>query len=201
MKNGQKRTGCSCVAFCLVMMDIQETDLITREENIVEMRDLDEEEFAVSKSSEADALFDTVIGSIEDIIMEDDFQNLQRSFMEKYFLEFDDTEENKLIYTSIFNEYIELLEKYLEQQLIERIPGFNMNDFTHSLKQHKEEVSGDIFDMLLTFTDFMAFKEMFLDYRAEREGRGLDLSTGLVVKPLRSSTSTAITSASESDSF
>ncbi|KAF4091590.1 hypothetical protein AMELA_G00038680 [Ameiurus melas] len=183
------------------MMDIQDTGLITREENIVEMKDLDEEEFAVSKSSEADALFDTVIGNIEDIIMEDDFQNLQRSFMEKYYLEFDDTDENKLIYTPIFNDYIELLEKHLEQQLIERIPGFNMNDFTHSLKQHKEEVSGDIFDMLLTFTDFMAFKEMFLDYRAEREGRGLDLSTGLVVKSLRSSTSTAITSATGSDSF
>ncbi|KAG7333248.1 hypothetical protein KOW79_003383 [Hemibagrus wyckioides] len=183
------------------MMDIQETGLISREENIVEMRDLDEEEFAVSKSSEADTLFDTVIGNIEDIIMDDDFQNLQRSFMEKYYLEFDDTEENKLIYTSIFNDYIELLEKYLEQQLMERIPGFNMNDFNHSLKQHKEEVSGDIFDMLLTFTDFMAFKEMFLDYRAEREGRGLDLSAGLVVKSLRSSTNTAIASATGSDSF
>ena len=33
-------------------------------------------------------------------------------------------------------------------------------------RQHKDEVSGDIFDMLLTFTDFMAFKEMFIDYRA-----------------------------------
>lgn len=27
-------------------------------------------------------------------------------------------------------------------------------------------MAGDIFDMLLTFTDFLAFKEMFLDYRA-----------------------------------
>lgn len=32
-------------------------------------------------------------------------------------------------------------------------------------RQHKDEISGDIFDMLLTFTDFLAFKEMFLDYR------------------------------------
>ncbi|XP_046721190.1 ADP-ribosylation factor-like protein 2-binding protein isoform X2 [Silurus meridionalis] len=145
-----------------------------------------EEEFAVSKSSDAsDALFDTVIGNIEDIIMDDGFQSIQQSFMEKYYLEFEDTEENKLSYTIIFNEYIELLEKYLEQQLIERVPGFNMNDFTHSLKQHRDEVSGDIFDMLLTFTDFMAFKELFLDYRAEREGRGLDLSAGLLVKSLR----------------
>lgn len=122
--------------------------------------------------------------------------------MEKYYLEFDDSDENKLIYTSIFNEYvscftqlvnfhaniplfwtwlysefvtsvknglsqqegyaniyliysfwpksvevnllnrlifnhahfccfveIDLLEKHLEQQLTERIPGFNMNKF------------------------------------------------------------------------
>lgn len=40
---------------------------------------------------------------------EDDFLNLQRSFMEKYYLEFDDTEENKLIYTPIFNEYVSCL--------------------------------------------------------------------------------------------
>ncbi|XP_036440905.1 ADP-ribosylation factor-like protein 2-binding protein isoform X2 [Colossoma macropomum] len=181
-------------------MDVQERDLIGGGENIVEMQDLGEEEFAVSRSSDADAVFDAVIGNIEEIIM-DAFQNLQQSFMEKYYLEFDDSEENKLSYTPIFNEYVDLLEKYLEQQLIERIPGFNMNDFTHSLKQHKDEVSGDIFDMLLTFTDFMAFKEMFIDYRAEREGRGLDLSNGLMVKSLSSATSAMVTSSTASGSL
>ncbi len=93
---------------------------------------------------------------------EDEFQHLQQSFMEKYYLEFDDSEENKLSYTPIFNEYvcgtfsfmilvemevgylnviyyillsqIEVLEKHLEQQLVKQIPGFNMDAFTHSLK-------------------------------------------------------------------
>nr|XP_046149510.1 ADP-ribosylation factor-like protein 2-binding protein isoform X1 [Oncorhynchus gorbuscha] len=183
-------------------MDVKERNLLGGGENIVEMVDLDEENFAVSNSSDSDAAFDAVIGSIEDIIMEDDFQHMQQSFMEKHYLEFDDSEENKLTYTPIFNEYIELLEKQLEQQLMERIPGFNMSTFTQLLKQHKDEVSGDIFDMLLTFTDFMTFKEMFIDYRAhpyllclqEREGRGLDLSDGLVVKSLSSTSSKAITS-------
>ncbi|XP_035654569.1 ADP-ribosylation factor-like protein 2-binding protein isoform X2 [Oncorhynchus keta] len=174
-------------------MDVKERNLLGGGENIVEMVDLDEENFAVSNSSDSDAAFDAVIGSIEDIIMEDDFQHMQQSFMEKHYLEFDDSEENKLTYTPIFNEYIELLEKQLEQQLMERIPGFNMSAFTQLLKQHKDEVSGDIFDMLLTFTDFMTFKEMFIDYRAEREGRGLDLSDGLVVKSLSSTSSKAIT--------
>lgn len=152
--------------------------------NNIEMVDLDEENFAISSSSAAESAFDAVIGCIEDIIMEDEFQQLQQNFMEKYYLEFDDSDENKLIYTSIFNDYVDLLEKHLEQQLTERIPGFNMNTFNDLVKQHKEEVPDDIFDMLLTFTDFMAFKEMFVAYRAEKEGRGLDWSEGLVVTSL-----------------
>ncbi|KAI7802240.1 ADP-ribosylation factor-like protein 2-binding protein [Triplophysa rosa] len=176
------------------MMDAREQDLLVGNENIVEMQNVEEEDFGISKSSDADAEFDMIIGNIEDIIMEDEFQHLQQSFMEKYYPEFDDSEENKLSYTPIFNEYIETLEKHLEQQLIERIPGFTMDAFTVSLKQHKDEVSGDILDILLTFTDFIAFKEMFIDYRAEKEGRGLDLSAGLVVKSFNSVSSASLTS-------
>ncbi|CAI5664948.1 unnamed protein product [Oreochromis niloticus] len=179
------------------------SDIRSCGDNMVNVFDTDEEHFAVSRwvvvncfltvcrkltscfnSSAADTAFDGVIGCIEDIIMEDDFQQLQQIFMEKHYREFDDSDENKLSYTPIFNEYIDLLEKYLEQQLMERIPGFNMDTFKELLMQHKEEVSGDIFDMLLTFTDFMAFKEMFLQYRAEKEGQCPDLSQGLVVTSL-----------------
>nr|XP_019934712.1 PREDICTED: ADP-ribosylation factor-like protein 2-binding protein [Paralichthys olivaceus] len=151
------------------------------------MVDTDEENFAISSSSAPDAAFDAVIGCIEDIIMDEEFQQLQQSFMEENYLEFDNSDENKLSYTHIFKEYVDRLEKHLEQQLTERIPEFNMNTFIDLLMQHKDEVAGDIFDMLLTFTDFMAFKEMFLEYRAGKEGRGLDLSQGLVVTPLISS--------------
>uniref|UniRef100_A0A6Q2Y350 ADP-ribosylation factor-like protein 2-binding protein n=1 Tax=Esox lucius TaxID=8010 RepID=A0A6Q2Y350_ESOLU len=177
-------------------MDVKERHLLGGGENIVDMVDLEEENFAVSKYICHDVSVDCYWLCYSVYFPEDDFQNLQQNFMEKHYLEFDNSEENKLAYTPIFNEYIELLEKHLEQQLMERIPGFNMNTFTHLLKQHKDEVSGDIFDMLLTFTDFMAFKEMFIDYRAEREGRGLDLSQGLVVRSLSSTSSKPITSRS-----
>ncbi|KAL6107163.1 arl2bp [Pungitius sinensis] len=153
-------------------------------DNVEEMVHMDEENFAVSCSSVSASAFDAVIGGIEEIIMEEKFQQLQQSFMDQNYLEFEDSDENKLSYTPIFNEYVELLEKNLEQQLKERIPAFNMNTFVKMLMQHKEEVPGDIFDMLVTFTDFVAFKEMFLEYRAEKEGRGLDLSEGLVVTSL-----------------
>lgn len=39
-------------------------------------------------------------------------------------------EENKLTYIPIFKECISLVEKYIEEQLLERIPGFSMVAFT-----------------------------------------------------------------------
>lgn len=41
--------------------------------------------------------------------VEEEFQQLQQSFMEKHYLEFDDSDENKLSYTPIFNEYVSCL--------------------------------------------------------------------------------------------
>ncbi len=32
--------------------------------------------------------------------------------------------------------------------------------------ERKDELEGEIFEILLTFSDFLAFKEMVLDYRA-----------------------------------
>ena len=75
-----------------------------------------------------------------------------------------ETRENKITYTPIFIESISLVEKYIEEQLLEQIPGFNTAAFTTILQHHKDEVAGDIFDILLTFMDLLAFKEMFLDY-------------------------------------
>ncbi|CAJ1057001.1 ADP-ribosylation factor-like protein 2-binding protein [Xyrichtys novacula] len=165
-------------------MDVQELKMQSCGDNIIEIVDPDEEVFAVSCSSAEEKAFDTVIGCIENIVIEEGFEQLQQSFLEKHYLEFDDSEENKLSYTLIFKEYVDLLEKYLEQQLMEKIPGFNMNTFTDLLMQHKDEVPEDILVRLLTFTDFMAFKEMFLYYREEKEGRILDPSQELLVTSL-----------------
>merc|ERR1719494_1753911 len=103
--------------------------------------------------------------------------------MDKYYQEFEDTEENKFIYTDIFKEYVELLENHIEQSLLRRMPDFNMESFMRSLKSRENEIGGDIFEMLYSFTDFLSFKQMFLDYKAEKEGRGFDLG-GFVITPL-----------------
>jgi len=40
------------------------------------------------------------------------------------------------------------------------------NVFFIFIRERKNELEGEIFEMLLTFSDFVAFKEMFLDFRA-----------------------------------
>ena len=40
------------------------------------------------------------------MFVEEDFQQLQHDFLEKYYQEFDDSEENKFIYTDIHREYV-----------------------------------------------------------------------------------------------
>ena len=60
------------------------------------------EEILAQENHEIDK-FDEIIGCIEDIVIDQPFQELQESFLEKHYHNFDiDTEENKLIYTEIF---------------------------------------------------------------------------------------------------
>ncbi|ELK18998.1 ADP-ribosylation factor-like protein 2-binding protein [Pteropus alecto] len=83
------------------------------------MEALEEESYALAVSSASEADFDSVVASIKDIINEDaEFQVLQRNFMDKYYQEFEDTEENKLTYMPIFNKYLSLVEKYIKEQLL-----------------------------------------------------------------------------------
>lgn len=58
------------------------------------------------RSSRSDAQFDETVGHIEDIIVSQEFEDLQNEFMEKHYHEFEDVEENKLVYTTIFKEYV-----------------------------------------------------------------------------------------------
>jgi hypothetical protein len=77
-----------------------------------------------------DDMFDAIVGRLEDIMMgeraplhfdrcadmtmrtrsafaaDEDFQKLQSDFVRKHCVHFDDSEENKLIYIDIFNEYV-----------------------------------------------------------------------------------------------
>ncbi|KAJ3126009.1 hypothetical protein HK098_007947 [Nowakowskiella sp. JEL0407] len=47
-----------------------------------------------------------------------------------------------------------------------------MSDFLTSMRENKEVMEGDVFDVLSTLGDFNAFKEMILSYKEEKEGIG-----------------------------
>ncbi|KAK0083762.1 hypothetical protein PV325_008250 [Microctonus aethiopoides] len=119
-----------------------------------------------------DPSFDEIIGHIEDILMEPEFHNIQKAFLEKYWMEFDSSEENKLNYMEIFDEY---------ENLKKNIPEFSMDSLIKTLSELGPELDGEIFELLFTITDFLAFKEMILDYRAMKEGKVQDLSSGISI--------------------
>merc|ERR1712127_1071808 len=157
-----------------------------------------DEDIVIAKSSNADDMkFDQTIGAIEEIIMEPKFQDIQDQFMNKNYKHFEDNDENKLIYTTIHNEYISLIEKYLETHLKRKIPGFSMNDFMKNLLSRREELEGEIFELLLTFEDFLEFKMLMLNFRAEKEGRNLDMSLGMCIQSINIDSSSKSNSKSE----
>lgn len=57
-----------------------------------------------------------------------------------------------------------------------------MPSFLVLLKSRADCLEGEVFEMLETLGDFGAFKEMILEYKRDKEGRGIDLSGLLEVK-------------------
>ena len=78
-----------------------------------------------------------------------------------------DNEENKLIYTDIFQKYTELLESNIEGRLSKTITGFNKASFYALLEARNDELMSDVFDQLLSLGDFDSFKEVMLAYKRE----------------------------------
>ena len=75
----------------------------------------DDEEFEIKASGQdaGDDKFDHIVGVLQDVLLEDEFGNMTKTFTTKYCMEFEATEENKLVYTQIFKEYQDTIEGYL----------------------------------------------------------------------------------------
>lgn len=91
---------------------------------------------------------------------------MTKTFTNKYCMEFEATEENKLSYTSIFKEYQQTIEGHLMGKMAASITDFSMDYFMNELKSRKDEIDEQIMDLLLSFSDFEQFKEMMLFERA-----------------------------------
>ena len=61
------------------------------------------------------------VGAIEEILMEEEFFNSQNNFCKKHCDSFEDTDENKLSYTALFEEYTVLMETMLNSRLQDKV--------------------------------------------------------------------------------
>jgi ADP-ribosylation factor 2-binding protein len=59
-----------------------------------------------------------------------------------------------------------LVEKYLENNLKKRIENFSMEEFMKDLMSRRDELDGEIFEILLTFEDFLEFKQLMLSFKS-----------------------------------
>lgn len=66
-------------------------------------------------------------------MMDEKFTELHTNFMEKYYRQFENIEENKLEYMDIFRSYNEIIEKFIEDELCKKLPRFKMVEFEKEL--------------------------------------------------------------------
>ena len=141
----------------------------------------DFEESIVNKNSE-DFKFDCFTEALQEIVIKDEFENMQNSFCEKYYKVFEDKAENKLEYTKIFNEYTKKAEKFLEDNLKKMVPQYNIDDFYKMLESKKFKMDDQLLDTLLNIADFQNFKEMMLAYKRSKTNKNNNLQLGIHVK-------------------
>lgn len=143
--------------------------------------DEEEETFVIHRSGDAETeQFDRTIGLIEDLIMDDEFRSIQQNFLDKYAKEFDlDTDENKFIYTDIHREYLTIIEDFIIKKIKNSEKNFDLDRFMKQLESRQDELEGEIFELLLTFTDFLTFKEWMVDYHRSTACATIDVQTCL----------------------
>jgi hypothetical protein len=126
------------------------------------------------------------------IISELAFQHEIDTFVDAYCVYFDDVEENKLEYTTLHNQYADLAEKRIEARMQEMMgPAFDMAAFLQHLPTFIEGGAGGItgaddkeqsdfattLEVLLSFSDFVAFKSMMLAKKKSKETVGRSVSS------------------------
>lgn len=132
-------------------------------------------------ASKEDEIFDKFVEQLQEIVIEDAFDQMQSEFMEKYYKQFEDKSENKLVYTDIFKKYTQVTEGYLESNLKKRLPQYKIEEFYKMLKSRKHKIDDQLLDTLLSLTDFQQFKEMMLEYKRMKSNHK-DLFKGINIQ-------------------
>lgn len=105
------------------------------------------------------------VGLLDGLLQEEEFKARMAAFSAENCGIFEDVEENKHEYTTIFQTFQGLVEQHLEERLTAE--GVDLMAFLETLPAYMDlpqahAQTGAIFDMLNAFNDFSAFKEMML---------------------------------------
>ena len=111
-----------------------------------------------------------VFKMVSEIVQEDDFTNAQHAYFEKNKESFEDTEENKLEYTQIFEQYVTILEEIIAARLKEKyseeqIEAFYLS-FQDNLKKYEQENAISV-ETVFGLIDFDKFKSSILRYKKD----------------------------------
>jgi len=66
-----------------------------------------------SGDNKEDNDFDNTVGVLQDILLDQHFEHMQKTFCNENCMHFEPTEENKLVYTDIFKKYHEIIESFI----------------------------------------------------------------------------------------
>ena len=113
-----------------------------------------------------DQTFDKIVFELERIMTGMEFDDLQEAYLTEHCGKFADLEENTLEHMDIFQKYCALIEAFLEAQLAEvGGAGCSMAAFSGMLEGREGAMSGEIFDMLLSMSDFGEFKKLMVAHK------------------------------------
>ena len=113
-----------------------------------------------------DQTFDKIVFELERIMTGMEFDDLQDGYLTEHCGKFADLEENTLEHMDIFQKYCALIEAFLEAQLAEvGGAGCTMAAFSGMLEGREGAMSGEIFDMLLSMSDFGEFKKLMVAHK------------------------------------
>ena len=112
------------------------------------------------------AMFD----AITDLITSEDFKLSDKAFIEQNFHVFDVDEENKHEYKTIYDQYLEIMERLIEAKLVQEFnfTDEEVNDFYTTFQDKKAEYEArnvDTVDALYSFIEFDRFKKEMLDFK------------------------------------
>ena len=119
--------------------------------------------------SASDQRWDACIGVLENVLMDESFSDAQEEFCRQHCHHFDSTDENKLVYTSIYKGYTDMIESRIQKALTTNVDDLSMEEFYGMLEERQGEICGDIWDMLMTIGDFAEFKNLMLAYKVQEE--------------------------------